>query len=131
MNNLLIPPVHAFPVFRLLMWFALGSLAFREGYEDAQSWNTPERKHNLIQGRFRWLGIGILMTESILCWKYRENTGHINEDAVTPFYIWFPWTAFYVGIALYWVYLRFKPGHTIKYPLDASDKKKAKKIKDN
>ena len=40
-NNLLIPPVHPFPVVRLLIWFGLGSIAFREGFEDARTWNTP------------------------------------------------------------------------------------------
>lgn len=43
-NNLLIPPKHPFPVLRLLLWFGLGAIAFREGYEDARTWNTPERK---------------------------------------------------------------------------------------
>lgn len=43
-NNLLIPPIHAFPVLRLLMWFAIGAIAFREGYEDSRTWGTIERK---------------------------------------------------------------------------------------
>lgn len=117
-NNLLIPPLHAFPVVRLLLWFGLGSMGFREGYEDCRTWNTPERKFVPVEGRFRWLTVAILTTESILCYKYREGTGHINFDAPTPFYIWFPWTASFVAMGAYWIYLRFKPGHTIKYPLD-------------
>jgi phosphatidylserine synthase 2 len=40
MNNLLIPPKHPLPVLRLLLWLGLGSVAFREGYEDARTWNT-------------------------------------------------------------------------------------------
>ena len=51
MNNLLIPPYHPFPVLRLLTWFGIGSIGFREGYEDARTWNTPERKHNAVEGR--------------------------------------------------------------------------------
>lgn len=119
-NNLLIPPIHPFPVLRLLLWFALGSIGFREGYEDARTWNTPEREHNEINGRYRWLTVAILTTELILCYKYRKDTGHMNEDAVTPFYIWFPWTASFLGMGGYWLYLRFKPDHTIKYPVSSS-----------
>jgi len=43
-NNLLIPPIHPFPVMRLLMWFAIGAISFREGYEDSRTWGTIERK---------------------------------------------------------------------------------------
>lgn len=77
-NNLLIPPVHPFPVVRLLVWFGLGSIAFREAFEDARTWNTPQRKFTPVQGRARWLSTAVLITESLMCWKYRYNTGHIN-----------------------------------------------------
>ena len=111
-------------LFRLKSIFSrqgnLGAITFREGYEDARTWNTPEREHNEVNGRYRWLTVAILFTEAILCWKYRKDTGHINEDAETPFYIWFPWVAAYVSMGLFWIYLRFKPGHTIKYPVSAS-----------
>lgn len=116
-NNLLIPPVHPFPVIRLLIWFGLGSIGYREAFEDARTWNTHERKYNPVAGRYRWLVTAVLTSEVILCWKYRMGTGHIDMDAAanTPIYIWLPWTACIVlGIA-YWVYLRFKPGHTTKY----------------
>jgi hypothetical protein len=121
-NNLLIPPLHPFPVARLLLWFALGSIGFREGYEDCSTWNTPGRKLRPVEGRFRWLSVAILLSEMLMCWKYREGTGHINHDAVTPFYIWFPWTAAFVAMIGYWLYLRFKVGHTIKYPVNKSRK---------
>ena len=123
MNAFLIPPVHGFPIFRLLMWFALGSIGFREGYEDASTWNTPQRKHQAVEGRYRWLAIGIMCTEVMIVYKYRKDTGHINEDVHTPFYIWFPWVAWYSSMILYWVYLRFKPGHTTKYPVETKNKK--------
>jgi hypothetical protein len=119
----MIPPVHVFTVSRLFLWFGIGALGFREGYEDARTWNTLERKYKPVEGRYRWLSTGILITEAIVCWKYRKNTGHINEDAVTPLYIWFPWFAAYGGMAVFWVYLRFKEGHTIKYPVERGQKK--------
>lgn len=40
-DSLHIPPLNPFPVVRLLIWFGLGSIAYREGYEDAVTWNTP------------------------------------------------------------------------------------------
>lgn len=126
-NNLLIPPLHAFPVCRLLLWFGLGSIAFREGYEDGRTWNTHERMSTSVEGRYRWITVAILFSEMILCWKYRKGTSHIQENAVTPIYIWLPWTVFFLGIGAYWLYLRFKKGHTTKYPIQ--DKKQSKKVK--
>ena len=123
-NNLLIPPKHAFPVCRLLIWFGLGGIALREGYEDARTWNTIQRKYEPVGGRYRWLSIAILLTEAILCWKYREDTGHINMDAETPFYIWFPWVVAFLSLVFGWLYLRFKEGHTIKYPIEPKRKVK-------
>jgi len=40
-DSLHIPPLNPFPVIRLLIWFGVGSIAYREGYEDAVTWNTP------------------------------------------------------------------------------------------
>lgn len=116
-NNLLIPPIHPFPILRLLLWFGLGSIAFREGYEDANTWGTVKRKHVQVEGRYRWLTVAILTTETVLCWKYRKNTGHINEEAArnTPIYIWLPWVAAFAAMMGWWCYLRFKPEATVKY----------------
>jgi len=118
-NNLLIPPVHPLPVIRLLIFFGLGSICLREMYEDARTWNTPERKYNPVQGRYRWLTTAILGSEAILCWKYRYGTGHIDFEAAanTPVYIWLPWTATIAWAVCYWFYLKFMPGATTKYPL--------------
>lgn len=120
--------MHPFTVGRLLLWFALGSLGFREGYEDLTTWNTIERKYKPVPGRYRWLSIGILCTEMICNWKYKENTGHLILDAPTPFLAWFPWFIFYGSMFVFWIYLRFKEGHTIKYPLDEKAPK-SKRVK--
>ena len=114
-NALLVPPRHFFPIARLLLWFGFGALAHREGYIDASTWNTKERKKQPVEGRFRWATIGILSTELILCWKYREGTGNLI-DAPTPFYIWFPWTFSLVASIAWWFHLRFKEDATVKYP---------------
>ena len=44
MNAVLIPPKHFFPIRRLLLWFAFGNIAFKEGWLDIKTWNTVERK---------------------------------------------------------------------------------------
>jgi len=100
------------------MWFALGSIGFREAYEDERTWNTMERKYNAVEGRNRWLIFAILLSEVILCYKYREGTGHLDLDAAwnTPFYNWGSWLAFHLWMLFFWMYLRFKPGHSNKYP---------------
>ena len=100
---------------RLLLWFAFGGIAHREAYLDVETWNTYNRKDNPIEGRFRWLSVGILFSELILCWKYREGTGNINW-VPTPIYIWLPWLTTIVGGIGFWFYLRFKNEATVKYP---------------
>ena len=60
-----------------------------------------------MEGRYRWLTVAILSTEAILCYKYREDTGHINMEAVTPWYIWLPWTLFFGGMIAFWLYLSY------------------------
>lgn len=115
-NSFLIPPKHFFPVFRLLIWFGFGAMGFRETYIDIETWNTMERKEKPVEGRYRWFAVGILITEVLVCFKYREGTGNLNLDAETPIYIWLPWSATAIFFAVMWLYLRFKPDHTVKYP---------------
>lgn len=113
-NMFLIPPKHFFPIARLLLWFGLGRIAFREGNQDVTTWNTYERKDNPVEGRYRWLCVGTLITEAILCYKYRYGTGNIMSNP-TPLYISLPWSI-YLGLSIFfWLYLRFKPGATKKY----------------
>ena len=114
-NALLIPPRHCFPVARLLLWFGFGAIAHREAYIDTETWGTELRKEQPVEGRFRWLTVGILVTEMIMCFKYREGTGNILYNP-TPWYIWMPWTGSILAAVLFWFYLRFKKGHTVKYP---------------
>ena len=114
MNALLIPPKNFFTVYRLLLWFAFGNVGFREGYEDISTWNTYERKLNPVEGRHRWLAVMIISTEVLICYKYREGTGTL-ENNPTPIYVWLPWSIIFVVFTSCWLYLRFKPGGTVKY----------------
>ena len=126
-NMFIIPPKHFFPICRLLLWFGLGNIGFVEGYADIETWNTYERKDNPVEGRYRWLSVGVLMTEGICCFKYREGTGHI-QDTTTPLYISIPWAVYIGSSVLFWLYLRFKPGHTVKF-LERPIKEKAREKK--
>ena len=114
MNAFLIPPKHFFPIGRLLLWFAFGNVAFREGYEDIETWNTYERKDNPVEGRHRYLAIAILGTEMLITYKYRYGTGNLNF-APTPLYVSIPWGIIFVVCFSYWLYLRFKSDRTQKY----------------
>ncbi len=127
MNAFLIPPKHFFPIGRLLLWFAFGNVAFKEGWMDVKTWNTVERKDNPVEGRHRWLAVAILVTECLIVWKYRYGTGNLIF-AETPAYIWVPWTIVIVGCFAFWLYLRFiKEDSTKKFiePHEAAAKRQA------
>jgi hypothetical protein len=61
------------------------------------------------------------MTETVCCYKYREGTGHLHYNP-TPLIVSVPWTIFFIWMAATWLYLRFKPGHTVKYLERKEDK---------
>ena len=113
-NAFLIPPVHPFTIGRLILWFGLGNIGMREAYQDVITWNTYDRKENPVEGRYRYLSVGILITESIIAYKYRYGTGNL-QDEPTPLYISVPWSIFLGMIGSYWLYLRFKPDRTRKF----------------
>jgi len=54
------------------------------------------------------------VTEGITCFKYRQGTGNILNNS-TPLYISLPWGIYLTFTVFFWFYLRFKPGHTVKY----------------
>lgn len=52
-NSLWVPPQNYLNLYRLLVWFLLANLAFKEGYTDIITWGKPERKLNPISGKIR------------------------------------------------------------------------------
>lgn len=115
MNALLVPPTHPWVASRMLLWAFAGGLIFREIYMDIETWNTIARKTQPIEGRYRWLAIGTILTESLIAYKYRNGTGHIT-DTPTPLYISIPWIGGSLALLYGFLHLRFKPGHTTKFP---------------
>jgi len=115
MNALLIPPTHMWVPMRLLLWAGAGGLGFREAYMDIETWCTEKRRAHPIEARYRWLAAATIFTEGLVVYKYRIGTGHIT-DTPTPLYISFPWTVGSLVVTFGFLYLRFKPGHTTKFP---------------
>ncbi len=124
MNAFLIAPKHFFPISRLLLWFAFGNIAFKEGWVDVKTWNTVERKTNPVEGRHRWLAVAILVTECLITYKYRYGTGNLIF-ASTPAYIWVPWTLVIVGCLFFWLYLRFFKADRTKLYIEPHEAKAA------
>ena len=63
---------------------------------------------------YRWIVCGVITLESVISWKFRHDTGNI-QDEPTPFYISIPWVvtvAIFIG---YYLYLRFHPQKITKY----------------
>lgn len=106
-NQLHIPNKHMIPVIRLIFWFLYGNVGYKEGWEDVSTWNTHARKHNPVEGRYRFMCVGIFLLEVALVYKYREGSPFVFWDAETPLYISLPWAMFYGGLFVYWLYLRF------------------------
>jgi phosphatidylserine synthase 2 len=53
-NSLWIPPKNFINVYRLSVWFLLGSIAIGELYDDVDSWGTPQRQTTPISNEFRY-----------------------------------------------------------------------------
>ena len=69
-NALWIPPSNPLSIVRLLIWFLLGNIAFKEGWNDMRTWNTYERQFNPVEARYRWLAFGVLTMEAAIPFKF-------------------------------------------------------------
>ena len=49
-NSLWVPPKCSFNLFRLMVWFLLANLAFRELYMDVETWGTKKRNEYKVSG---------------------------------------------------------------------------------
>lgn len=69
-NALWIPPSNPLSIVRLIIWFLLGNIAFKEGWNDMKTWNTYERQFNPVEARYRWLAFGVLTMEAAIPFKF-------------------------------------------------------------
>ncbi|EAR94564.1 phosphatidylserine synthase (macronuclear) [Tetrahymena thermophila SB210] len=116
-NSLWIPPQNFLNLYRLLVWFLLSNLAFKEIYVDIDTWGTKKRVENPISGKCRWITFFITFTEAFIALKFIQDAGNI-QFVPTPLYISVPWIIVISSSIMYYLYLRFKPDHTTKYPLE-------------
>lgn len=110
-NSLWIPPKNMINIYRLVVWFLLSNLAFKEIYVDIKTWGTEERIHHPISGKCRWITFFICFTETFISIKFMNDAGNMLDEP-TPLFVSIPWIIVIVSSALYYLYLRLKPDHT-------------------
>lgn len=108
-NSLWLPPKNMINLYRLLVWFLLSNLAFRETYNDIETWGTNKRLETKVIGKNRWLIVILCFAESFVSIKFLKDAGNLVENFVTPIYIWLPWLAVAIVSLVFYLYLRFKP----------------------
>jgi len=106
-NSLWIPPKNNINLYRLLVWFLLSNLAFRETYNDIETWGTLKRLETCVTGKARWLILFFCFGECFVSIKFLKDAGNLIDNFVTPIYIWVPWLAVGVTSILFYLYLRF------------------------
>lgn len=94
MNQLWVPPKTWMVVYRLLIWFSMGHIAFRELHNALHDEREP------FQARF--LTYFTIVVESWVSIKFLKDCGNLQEES-TPWYITAPWLAAgAVGLVHYW-----------------------------
>ena len=105
-NSLWIPPPSNLNIIRLVIWFIIGALGFREAYDDIRTWGTEIRATKQIYAQYRWTAWMMQCCEILLSWKFRDGGGNRLDQFIPPIAL-FLWAA-YITLGLsYWVYLRF------------------------
>ena len=128
-NSLWVPPSSKLNIVRLLIWFIIGALGFREAYDDVRTWGTELRSKKLISAQYRWTAWMMECLEICISWKFRENAGNrLDETVLWP--VAATWIVAVGGTLAYWVYLRFfykfrvyKDGKFMDQELQLSNKK--------
>jgi phosphatidylserine synthase 2 len=114
MNALWIPPKNLINIYRLTVWFTLGSMSIGELHDDVETYGTEKRRETPISNEYRWIVCGVMVLETVISWKFRHGTGHLTDEP-TPLYISIPWIVTCFTLSAYYLYLRFKQNRTTKY----------------
>ena len=101
-NSLWVPPKCIFNIIRLLVWFLLANLAFREIHEDIN-----QKEKNQVGGKLRWIAFFVCFTEVLVSLKFIKDAGNIIEGFETPIYVWGSWLSVTVILLTYYFKLRF------------------------
>jgi phosphatidylserine synthase 2 len=97
MNELWVPPVCWMVIYRLLIWFFMSNLAFRE------MWNSLLGRKD--SGQVRFLVVWTCTTETFISIKFLKDAGNIQYVA-TPWYILAIWVSLFSFMGGYYLYLR-------------------------
>lgn len=114
-NALWIPPANVVTVSRLIFWFLIGNIVFKEAWEDIRTWNTVERKYNPVEARFRWLGFGVITMEIAISFKFVREAGHLQLEDSPHWFILLFWVVIFSVCIYKYLKLRLNPNRTRKF----------------
>lgn len=126
-NALWIPPTNPLVVFRLLIWFLLGNITFKEAWHDINTWNTVERKDNPVEARYRWLTFGVIVMETAISFKFIREAGNLVENPVHPPLLCLFWAITFIVCIAFYLRLRFKPDRTRLYITEEPKKRRTRR----
>lgn len=122
-NALWIPPAHIITVMRLMVWFMLGNIAFKEAWNDLSTWNTPERKDNPVEARYRWLGFGVVIMETAISFKFVRESGNLVTNPEHPPLLVIFWLLVFLIAGAFYIRLRTMPNRTHLYTVEEPKKR--------
>lgn len=114
-NALWIPPSNPLSIVRLIIWFLLGNIAFKEGWNDMKTWNTYERQFNPVEARYRWLAFGVLTMEAAIPFKFVWDAGNLIKDPKHPPLMVFAYALLIFVMFGFYIRLRSAPWRTKRF----------------
>lgn len=105
-NVLWIPPLSIPTLTRMYIWFLLGNLVFKEGYNIAADRDNPKTRHIQHDSPQKWVTYGIVVLEVAISWKFEKDAGNLQDEPmgiVTKV----GWGSTFIILAAYYFYLRF------------------------
>ena len=125
-NALWIPPSNPLSIVRLLIWFLLGNIAFKEGWNDMRTWNTYERQFNPVEARYRWLAFGVLTMEAAIPFKFVKDAGNLIHDPEHPPLLVFAYALLIFVMFGFYIRLRSAPWRTKRFVPNPPEVKEGK-----
>ncbi|CAI2371124.1 unnamed protein product [Moneuplotes crassus] len=105
-NVLWLPPLSIPTVTRMYIWFLLGNISFKEGYNVLESKDDPKRRNEYNDPSNRWVTYGIVILEIAISLKFVRDAGNLTEDPM-PMYVIIFWSIVLPLLAGYYIYLRW------------------------
>lgn len=106
-NALWIPPLSIPTVTRMYIWFLIGNISFKEGYEIAEARSNPETHFDHKESPNRWITYGIVVMEIAISLKYERNAGNLTYEQDMPAVAFYGWLLFFIAYLSYYLYLKY------------------------